>query len=479
MRLYPIGLLPIFLATSAHAQIVDLAQTGWDLRRGESSAIAEPIRLRPGADPALANQTAANLFEPNAGALNEPYTGHSFLGGTLALGTGLGVYYDDNVFAGSLNRRSDTVSVARPEFAWQTNGQGYAVGVNGFLEAKAFDRYYSEDQINGSVGTAFKVAPTADSQILGSARYVRGHLDRGTSETVAPNGVLLSTLFESPISYDQGTASLIYNKRFESWWTSLGVNGTMIKFENPSVAGIAKVDLSYADGNVEAVNARVGHVIAPQTSVFGEVVANKRNFQVDAFGSQGYRVVGGVLLEPGQGNRVRGEAWAGYMNQDYNGPSFKTVSTFTYGGAVAFAMTDQLTLSVEGRRDSKEAALSVGIESPTMIGVTDTICALATAACVSAIQSTIGGRFDYKILPNLVVGGGATYIVDKYLGAAAGNRVDHTLSPVASLKYAATSRVTFGFDYRRLDFDPSGGASGIVAPGYVRNVYLLSMAGRF
>lgn len=477
MRLYPIGLLPLLFATSAYAQVVDLAQTGWELRRG--GPLAEPIRLRPSAEPAPANQADANLLAPNVGALNEPYTGHSFLGGTLALGTSLGVYYDDNVFAGNVTRRSDTVSVARPEFAWQTNGQGYAVGVNGFLEAKAFDRYYSEDQINGSVGGAFKVAPTTDSQVLGSVRYIRGHLDRGTSETIAANGVLLSTLFEAPISYDQGTASLIYNKRFDSWWTSLGVNGTLIKFDNPSIGGIATVDLSYADGNVEAVNARVGHVVAPQTSVFGEVVANKRNFQVDAFGSQGYRAVGGVLLEPGPGSRVRGEAWAGYMNQDYNGPSFKTVSTFTYGGAVALAMTDQLTLSVEGRRDAKEAALSLGVQNPTTVGVTDTICALATAACVSAIQSTIGGRFDYRIMPNLVVGGGAIYIVDKYLGAAAGNRVDHTLSPVASLRYAATSRVTFGLDYRRLDFDPSNGASGIAASGYVRNVYLLSMAGRF
>jgi hypothetical protein len=46
----------------------------------------------------------------------------------------------------------------------------------------------------------------------------------------------------------------------------------------------------------------------------------------------------------------------------------------------------------------------------------------------------LGGRVDWRILPNVVIGGGITYLQDEYQGALAFGRIDRTLSPLASLK---------------------------------------------
>ena len=79
------------------------------------------------------------------------------------------------------------------------------------------------------------------------------------------------------------------------------------------------VPQNYRDGTVVFVPGRVGVVVAPLTSAFIEVAGNQRDWDVSTFDSQGYRVVGGVLLEPGPGARVKGEAFVGYMHQGYAG----------------------------------------------------------------------------------------------------------------------------------------------------------------
>ena len=130
-------------------------------------------------------------------------------------------------------------------------------------------------------------------------------------------------------------------------------------------------------------------------------------------------------------------------------------------------MTPQLTGVFEGRREAKESALApVGV-----ICTTGTTIVFVTCG-TSVIESLLGARFDYRLTPQLVVGAGATYLVDEFKGAA---RTDHTISPLASIKYFATPSLILALDYRRVNFD----STGLVVPGYVRNVFLASVNGRF
>src|SRR5260370_466838 len=84
-------------------------------------------------------------------------------------------------------------------------------------------------------------------------------------------------------------------------------------------------------------------LLACHSSGFAEWTGNQRDFRGGAFDSQGCRVVGGLLLEPGPGARVKGEVYAGYMNQNYTGIGFQTVSTYTYGGALAWLIAPRWT----------------------------------------------------------------------------------------------------------------------------------------
>ena len=364
--------------------------------------------------------------------------------------TGAAVF-DDNVFATSANRRSDWVAIVRPELAWVKQGKDYGIEGHAYVEGREYARFSSEDQINGAASLGGTAMLGPNTQLVAKGQYVHSHLDRGLGEAV-PASQLTTT--DKPIGYDQFDAAAALNHRRDRWWTSVGVAATWIHFQNPTSGGIP-LNLSYLNGNIVSVPVRVGYVVAPSTSVFVEGAGNSRDFDVNEYSSQGYRVVGGVLLEPGRGARVKGEAFAGYMNQDYNGATFQTVSTWTFGASMAFLLTDRLTASVAGRREAKETAL-------TCLGV-------VFLGCGSSLIETWGAaRLDYLLLPNLVIGGGATYLVDEVVN---GNRTDRVWRPLASLKYYVNQAVTLGFDYRFVNF----ASSGFGVPGYDRNVYMFTI----
>jgi hypothetical protein len=416
-------------------------------------------------------------------------------GGRLYSGITLGTFYDDNVFATHTNQMHDWAFFARPELGWVTQGQNYAFSVDGFVEGRSYQTFTSEDQVNGSAGASFMVMPDNDTQIVGGARYIHGHLDRGASETVVttPTGsVLLSTIFNHPVAYDEGLESIALNKRYGNWWSSIGGAGLEIKYQNPTIGAIfgvnpltgTLVDLSYADGGIGAVNGRLGYVIAPLTSVFIEAAGNVRDWGVGYFDSSGYRVVAGLLFEQGPGARLKGEFWGGYMNQEYNGATMQGISTWTYGLSLAAIITDNLTAVLGGRREAKEAALGLAVLPSGALGASQATCLADAAVCVSTIETEVGGRLDYRILPQVVVGGGVTYLQDDYQGRLAFGRVDRTVSPLAAVKYFVTPTLVFGFDYRNVAFRSGGGMApppftSVNALSYDRNVYMISMNGKW
>lgn len=447
-------------------------------------------RQSPNVQPTTWAQPAGNASAPPA--WYGQGSGIPLAGGRFYADGTAGVFFDDNVFATNINRQSDFAFFQRPEAGWVKQGQNYTVSVDGFVEGREYVKFSSEDQINGGVGSNFTVMPDNDTQVVGGVRYLHEHLDRGASETVvtAPGvpSTLLSTLFTNPVAYDEGIESIALNKRYGNWWSSIGGAGLEINYQNPTIAATGPlgpspfggdvVNLNYADGAIGTGNARVGYVVMPLTSVFGEAAFNTRDWGVSYFNSNGFRVDAGMLFEQGPGARVRGEFWAGYMNQQYNGVTMQRISTWTGGLNMTGVITNDLSAVVEGRREAKEAALGLALLTPTQLGASAATCAAGVAVCVSNIESEAGARLDYRILPRVVISGGVTYLEDDYQGLVAFGRVDRTLGPIAALKYFATPDITVGFDFRNVTFASSGGNApagftNVAALPFFRDIFML------
>jgi hypothetical protein len=469
----------------------DIWQTGTQPTPGLSSARQSP-NMQPNAPAGPAGSTSTQSALPSW--YPQP-RGTPWAGGTFYSGVTVGTFYDDNVFATNMNRLADWAFFARPEAQWVKQGQNYTFTSDGWVEGRDYARFSSENQINGGAGAGFTVMPDNDTQILGSARYLHDHLDRGSSETVVGTGMgseLLSTQFAHPVAYDEGIESVALNKRNGNWWSSLGGAGLEIQYQNALIGNGSTlgagtpVEFSYADGGIGSVDGRLGYVIMPLTSVFVEAAGNTRDWQVSYFDSTGYRIDAGMLFEQGPGSRLKGEFWGGYMNQVYNGITMSRVSSWTFGLNMAAVVTDNATAVFEGRREAKESALGLATLPDGALGASATTCtadgtgAINAAVCVSDIESEIGGRLDYRLARNVVAGVGVTYLEDDYQGPLAFGRIDRSVGPLASLKYFATPNLTLAFDYRNLQFSSSNGTApaGFVTVStvpYDVNIYMLSM----
>lgn len=353
-----------------------------------------------------------------------------------------GAFFDDNVFATQTNRQSDWAYFLRPGLSWRAQGPDHSFVGQAHVEAKRYARFESENALTGAVSLASLIQPERDTQLHGRMRYVHGQESRGSGESVL-------TQFAEPVTFDQFEVAAGINHRKGRHWVSLGGGASWVSYGTPTVGGVP-ITQSYRDGVVTLASARAGYVVAPRTSVFVEVSGNRRDYEVDSFDSRGYRVVGGVLLEPGTGARVRGEAYFGYMHQDFVGATFQTVSTWTFGGALAIETAPNVSMTLLGSRDAKESTLNGG---------------------GSLVETLAGVRFDYQVNPRFSIGAGVTYLVDEYLG---GNRTDRTWSPLASAKFMLSPTLTLALDYRYQNFDSTGAG----APGYARNVYLFAVNGR-
>ena len=421
---------------------------------GQPSGVRANTQPLAGGPPTTAAQAVGTFWAP----LNSQAPGHTVDGWTFYPMVTGATFFDDNVFATPTNRKSDWAFIVRPELAITKSGKDYGIEAHAFVEGREYSRFSSEDQVNAAASLGGTVMLNQDTQFQGRVQFVHAHEDRGVGDQA-------QTVFDRPVAYDQFDGAVALNHRHDRWWTSTGAAATVIHFSTPTVAGVPQ-DQSFRNGDVISVPLRAGYVVAPSTSVFVEGTPNARQFDVSDFSSTGFRLVGGVLLEPGQDRRVKGEAFAGFMHQDYNGMTFHDISTWTYGASLAFLLTDKLTMSLQGNRLALESALTCG-------GVVFVGCGS------SLIETSAAARFDYLVLPNLVVGAGATYLVDEVVN---GNRTDHYLRPLVSVKYFPTNWLTLGFDYRNLNYDSTGpgvpAAPGPV-PGYTRNVYLLSAHAKF
>lgn len=361
---------------------------------------------------------------------------------SMHAGVTAGVLFDDNIYARNSNREGDRVAILRPEIGVVAKGSNFQSVLQASFERQTYERFTVENQSNwaGSIGTIYM--PRNDIQIQSRFALQRAHEQRGSAESILQQ-------FDKPVAYDQYSAALSVNKRFDGWWTSVGGARTWIDYQDPTIQG-TPVDQSYRDGQISVGTGRLGIVVAPRTSLFLDVTGNRRDFKVDNYDSNGFRLAGGMLFEPGEGSRLRGEALFGYMEQDYAGATFQNFQTWTYGGALAYLFDQNLKMTLAGSREAKESALNGG---------------------VSVLESTGTIRFDYLLMPGLVIGAGVSYLHQYYSLA---ERQDDTWGPLAALKYTINPNFAVGVEYRYVGF--SSEAASVA--GYYRNAVLFNLTGR-
>ena len=325
--------------------------------------------------------------------------------------------YDSNIFATRNHEVEDSILVLSPgldiESVWERHKLDLDLG-------GAFGRYSShedEDYDDYWANLDGRYDVTDDSNIFGGLGYSHEHEERGSPEDDQSG--------DKPTTFD---SSRVHAGVSHGWGkTRLRAGGTYEKLDFDDAGPLRNKD---RNRDMTGAGTRLSYKLHPQYSIYGQGVWDKRDYdeRTDDNGyqrdSDGYRADVGMLAT--FTNRLKGEAYLGYLEQDYDDPRFSTVSVADFGGSLGWRAAPRTTVSLELERSLEETTL---------------------AGSSSYLYTSLGGIVRHKFTPRTNIHAGFSVAEADYQDVG---RNDEYYSAQLGMRYYPAPRWYLGAEYRVL-----------------------------
>lgn len=340
--------------------------------------------------------------------------------------------YDDNVFASS-DPEEDWALRLIPELQIESDWARHYTQFNFAAENVSYKNFSSENHTDFHADFLGRADIMRSMNIVSTLRYDRATEERGTANSFL--------LYDEPAEYDEVEAGLAVNNRINRIYTSLGFSAEHTDYHDTTLNGV-NVDQDYRDVTEYVGRGRLGYELTPMTSVFTQVSVNDQQYADSDLDSSGYRAVAGVAFEASR--LVNGEAYAGYLHQDFDSDAYEDIDTWTMGASLYYQPSRLLTLSLFAERET-DVSLGFG----------------------SSVETEVTLRADYELRRNVILTALAGFENEDFEGSS---REDDYLRLGASARYLLNRNFALGLNYRYTDFDSN------VVEDYTRNV--VSLTGR-
>lgn len=340
--------------------------------------------------------------------------------GSFNLNSGLtvGESFDDNIYATPNNRVSDFITTILPFIGLRSN---WAHNMLNFQASGDFGRYaaHSNENYNDySVGGDGRYDVTKRVNIFGGASFAHLHESPESPDNV--NGTL-------PTTYNDLQSHLGIEVKQDRFFARFGGTFEQLNYNNvPSAAGY--INNNDRDRNVYELGGRVGMELGGGFQVFVQGTHNWRDYRlpVDDYGyarnSSGNEIDVGFAQEgPGP---LTGEAYVGYLDQNYVDAALGNVSVPDFGGELTYHISQVTKVT---------AFLSRAVLESDLQGVG------------SYLDTTGGFRFDHDLRRDLKWQVRASYSFDDFTGTS---RRDRVASFGTGLRYFFMPQLFVGADYQ-------------------------------
>jgi len=356
--------------------------------------------------------------------------------------------YDSNIFATRKDEVEDGVMVFSPDLNVKSEWERHKLDLD---LGGAFGRYLSqhdEDYDDYWANLDGRYDYTDNSNVFGGLGYSHEHEDRGSPEDSQSGNE--PTTFDSSrvhagISHGLGKATL-------------RMGGTYEQLEFADAGLLTNTDRSR---DLIGAGLRLSYALHPQYTVFGQGVWDKREYdeRADDNGfqrdSDGYRADAGVQAT--LSNRLKGEAYLGYLRQDYEDTRFSSVSAVDLGGSLNWRATPRTTLSLELDRSLEETTL---------------------AGSSGYLYTSLAGTVQHKFAPRMNINAGISVAEADYQTL---DRNDAYYTAQVGMRYYIAPGYYLGAEYRILTrnsdtrMDVNNPASPQELDDYARNQFFLTL----
>lgn len=356
--------------------------------------------------------------------------------------------YDSNIFADRADEIGDNILIFSPRLNLTSTWEQHKLGIN---LGGALGRYSSHEDENYDdywINADGRYDLNDSSNLFGGLGFSREHEDRGPQED--------STFGDEPGTFQSSRFHAGVSHNWDKTTLRLGGTYEQLDFNN---AGL--VNNQDRDRELVGAGARLSYNIRPQYTLYGQLASDHRNYDknADDLGfqrdSNGY--LAGVGLKAIFTNRLKGEAYLGYIKQRYDDQRFSDVSELDIGGNLNWRATPLTTVSFGLDRSLEETTL---------------------ADSSGYLYTSVNGLLRHKLTPRLDVYAGISVAEADYQGI---DRIDEYYSSRFGMRYHLSPRWYLDGEYsvqvRNSDTqeDINNPASPQGLNDYGRNQFLLTL----
>jgi hypothetical protein len=433
-----VGLLPL----SAVAQIAEPLQPF-------AVPIGGPQLPAPGERPVPPGETVATRphpeFDPNGLRLgNFFWFPHAELEGS----------YNSNIFATPTNPISDLIGTLAPSFDLLSNFPRNALNLRGTSALQGYANHPAQNTQDGTVTVDGRLDVSAGSSLYGNASVAHLNIPYGSPNS--PGSIA------QPVTYWEyiARAGYVQGVRRFSYQVDVGVDAA--QYNAAQLVGGGVLPQSSQDASISSAAVRAGYELVPDYVGWIRVGGSLYDYWHTVPGgtranSKSYRVDVGLQIAPR--HIIYGEAYVGYVIQNFDQSNLGSTSSPDYGGRLVWNLTRLTTLTFTGKLNFNTGTPSSG----TM--------AIPGPAGNGYLAQTITANADHELLRNLLVTLNASYENDSFQGIT---RTDNFFTASAGLRYLVNRNLFLGgsFSY----YQRSSSLAGV---SFSQNILMLRVGTQF
>jgi hypothetical protein len=429
-----VGLLP----TSALAQIT-----------GPLQPYAVPINIpqlpAPGEQPVPLGQTVTSRPRPEF----DP-TGLRFGDFFWFPRAELDESYNSNIFATTTSPSADLISALAPSFDLLSNFPRNALNLHGSAVLPYYAEHPTQSTPTGTVSADGRLDVTAESSLYGNAQVSRPYISYGSPNS--PMGIA------QPVTYWDYLATAGYMQRGRRFSYQVDVGVEAAQYNAAQLVSGGVLPQSSQDATSSSASVRASYEIVPDYLGYIRLGGNLNDYWHATHSNfTTYRIDLGLQIFPR--HLIYGEAYVGYLVQNFTQSSLPSTSAPDFGGRLVWNVTPLDTLTFTGLR-----TFTTGTPAINTVAVTG-------PAGNSYLSTTVTVNADHELRRNLLLNLNATYSNYSFQGL---NRTDNSFTGGAGLKYLVNRNLFVGglFTYERYISTASGAS-------FTQNILTLRVGTQF
>lgn len=347
--------------------------------------------------------------------------------------------YDTNILATDSNKLSAGRITVAPAVLVESQWSRHSLSFASFLESRLYPEESRQDFLDWGFGSKGRLDLQSTTDFSASANYQRLTEDR--------SGVDVVLAAPKPSNYGQADVSGVFTHRFDQLTASIGGSYTDLDYRTDNQ--------KYRDRGIARGEAQLGYMFSPGYSAFVRASFNNRDYRHGSTvnvgnpkqNSDGYQVVGGVSSE--LTNLIVGEAYVGYLDQNYDSSAFRDVDGVSFGAKLTWFATHLTTITVNTARD---------VVDSTQTGAGGILYTTAGFGVEHDLLESLklSGDFeyyngDYEGIPRtddgFRVSAGVRYFLNRYVHIDVRYRFDNRDSNFAGQDFTR-NQIDFGFEFQ-------------------------------